>query len=170
MADEFARTELAVESACTRFEAAWKEGRKPRIEEFLGGLSVDDRSPRTRELLLQLAIIDLQRRNTFSASRWGTGLGPGVPWRQLVRRRGGLPVGVPPRDRPDEPRGRRRVPACPESVRRYAGAGSGQVSGAIGRRHGGSGAIGARPELPEPDGGAAGEREPSRRRVCQARR
>jgi hypothetical protein len=68
MNDDVAKTELSTESACERFEAAWKEGRGPRIEEYLGGRSVEDRSPAARELLLQLAIIDLQYRWKMAAA------------------------------------------------------------------------------------------------------
>jgi hypothetical protein len=56
----------------------------------------------------------------------------------LKLRCGGLPDGVPLLGRPDAPHAQRRLPPGPESVWSRVGGGISQVSGAIGRRHGGS--------------------------------
>src|SRR5215467_6033336 len=42
---------LRVERVCTSFEAAWKAGGRPRIEEFLGESTEPERSVLLRELL-----------------------------------------------------------------------------------------------------------------------
>ena len=43
-----------IESVCLQFEAAWKEGHKPRIEDYLGAAQ----GPERRELLRQLLLLD----------------------------------------------------------------------------------------------------------------
>src|SRR6516162_8873811 len=40
-----------VDAACDRFEAAWRAGDRPRIEDFLGGATESDRSGLLRHLL-----------------------------------------------------------------------------------------------------------------------
>ena len=60
--------EHSIEFACEHFEAAWKKGEQPRIEDYLGPSSAEDRSPQVRELLVQLAIVDLQYRWKASAT------------------------------------------------------------------------------------------------------
>ncbi len=43
--------EKRVDEACDRFEKAWKDGQKPRIEEYLDGAPKADREALLRELL-----------------------------------------------------------------------------------------------------------------------
>ena len=40
-----------VDAVCNQFEAAWKDGRRPHIEDFLGGWEGPERSALLRELL-----------------------------------------------------------------------------------------------------------------------
>jgi WD40 repeat protein/serine/threonine protein kinase len=44
--------ELRVDRVCVRFEAAWKAGQRPRIEEYLAGVEASERPVFLRELLL----------------------------------------------------------------------------------------------------------------------
>src|SRR5438045_1730496 len=41
----------ALDRACDRFEAAWRAGERPRIEEYLGGTEGAERAVRARELI-----------------------------------------------------------------------------------------------------------------------
>ncbi len=43
---------LWLHDVCNRFEAAWRDGRRPRLEEYLGDASEPGRSPLLRELIL----------------------------------------------------------------------------------------------------------------------
>src|SRR5262249_40604691 len=45
-------SERQIDQVCDAFEAAWKAGRQPRIEEYLNGASEPERSALLRELLL----------------------------------------------------------------------------------------------------------------------
>src|SRR5262245_9226486 len=47
-----------VDAACDRFEAAWRGGERPRIEDFLAEFSVDERP----ELLYELISLDAECR------------------------------------------------------------------------------------------------------------
>ena len=51
-----------IETACLEFEAAWKRGEKPRIEDYLGGAPNPERNALFRELLL----LDLDYRGRSS--------------------------------------------------------------------------------------------------------
>ena len=51
-----------IDVICDRFEEAWRDGRQPRIEEFLGTDALDKGPPRLRELLIELVKIDLEYR------------------------------------------------------------------------------------------------------------
>ena len=48
-----------IEKVCLRFEAAWKQGDKPRIEDYLGAAQGSERS----ELLRELLLLDLDYRS-----------------------------------------------------------------------------------------------------------
>ena len=64
-----------MERICDRFEAAWKAGQQPRIEDYLGEMPEPERPDLFRELLaLELAYRDglaagPRRRNTGPGSR-----------------------------------------------------------------------------------------------------
>jgi serine/threonine-protein kinase len=51
--------ELRVDRVCVRFEAAWKAGQRPRIEEYLASVEPSERPVFLRELLL----LDLDYRS-----------------------------------------------------------------------------------------------------------
>src|SRR6516165_10902127 len=53
-----------VDEACDRFEAAWRAGDRPRIEDFLGGLT-DSRRP---ALLRYLLAVELDYRGGLGES------------------------------------------------------------------------------------------------------
>src|SRR5262249_58116259 len=53
-----------VDAACDRFEAAWRAGDRPRIEDFLGG-TTDSRRP---ALLRHLLALELDYRGGLEAS------------------------------------------------------------------------------------------------------
>lgn len=57
-----------MESVCDHFETAWKTGGRPRIEDHVNLESMDTPTPEDRELLQQLAMVDLQYRWRASAS------------------------------------------------------------------------------------------------------
>ena len=51
-----------IAEACDRFEAAWCEGRQPRIEDFLPPVTPDQDPATLHRLLVQLVGIDLEHR------------------------------------------------------------------------------------------------------------
>lgn len=55
-----------LDQRCDRFEAEWKAGRKPRIEDYLQTPAEVQDAPARRELLIELVMIDLEYR-------WRTG-------------------------------------------------------------------------------------------------
>ena len=58
-----------IDEACDRFEAAWKSGREPRIDDYLPvGSHAEGSSPR-RQLLIELVIIDLEYRWRSAAKK-----------------------------------------------------------------------------------------------------
>jgi serine/threonine protein kinase len=63
-ADESPSLLLRLEEACSRFEAAWQAGGRPRIEEYLSGAPELDRPAYLRELLL----LELTYRRQYSES------------------------------------------------------------------------------------------------------
>jgi eukaryotic-like serine/threonine-protein kinase len=56
-----------IDEVCTRFEAAWCEGRQPRIEDFLPSVAPDQDPATLHRLLVQLVGIDLERRWRMAA-------------------------------------------------------------------------------------------------------
>jgi hypothetical protein len=47
-----------IDKVCDRFEQAWNQGQRPRIEDFLGELPEPDRPALLRELIL----LDVEQR------------------------------------------------------------------------------------------------------------
>src|SRR5262245_42668329 len=47
-----------IDLACDAFEAAWRDDKRPRLEEFLGSASATERG----ELLRQLLLVELEQR------------------------------------------------------------------------------------------------------------
>jgi serine/threonine protein kinase len=61
-----------VDQACNRFEAAWRSGGPPRIEDFLAGWSGPDRSALLRELVLLDVDYRRQRRLSCATEDYGS--------------------------------------------------------------------------------------------------
>ena len=58
----FARSIAAlIDRACDRFEAVWKSGQQPRIEEYLSELAGES-PPHVRQLLIELVMVDMEWR------------------------------------------------------------------------------------------------------------
>jgi serine/threonine protein kinase len=53
-----------IDRVCLKFEAAWKEGHKPRIEDYLGAV----RGPERNGLLRELLLLDIDYRNGVDES------------------------------------------------------------------------------------------------------
>jgi len=51
-----------IDMICDRFEAAWRDGKQPRIEEFLGDETLQKGPTQLRELLVELVKVDLEWR------------------------------------------------------------------------------------------------------------
>ena len=148
-----------IDRVCDRFEAAWRAGRRPRIEDYLGEAAGPERSALLRELLL--AELECRRRRRRAAGSAGVpGPVPGGrrPGRRGVRRHGGHG----PRARPPAAAGRGPGRQRPQPALRHPGGADGlRHPGRPDRRHerlgpGQGQAAGPDPPGPaRPDGGRA---------------
>lgn len=66
----------AIDAICERFEAAWESGQHPRIEDYLAEARTAG-GPPTRELLMELVLIDLERRWRTARPQQGEPSSPG---------------------------------------------------------------------------------------------
>jgi hypothetical protein len=82
---------LRIEKACVRFEATWKAGQRPRIEDYLADFREADWPPCLREQLstmVLLALAPLCRGSSRMGSCRSVGGRRRVPDQPAVRRRG----------------------------------------------------------------------------------
>jgi len=68
---------LGREEVCWRFEAAWREGQRPRIEEFLAEALAEHLAESKRRLLVELVLLDLEYRwRAWAQWKWPPGAAP----------------------------------------------------------------------------------------------
>jgi serine/threonine-protein kinase len=118
---------LRIEEICSRFEAAWNEGQRPRIEDYFAEVAESERS----ELLPELLALDLEyRRKAGEGPALAEYLGRFPGQDELVRASFGITIQSAAGPRMKETAGGSRQVAGPRYriIRPHARGGLGQVS------------------------------------------